>query len=389
MSGDAMRSVLQLSQQLATAGAGRAALVDAFVEAHTFPLTDAGTAVFFLQRAGAREVYLVHWVFGLEGRQPLVRLIDTDAFYLPVELPAAARVEYKFEVLDADGQRRWIHDPRNPHHAFDPFGSNSVCAMPGYAPPRWAEPDPLSRSGTLTHLEHHSRIYGERRRVEVYLPSEYKPGKRYPIVLCHDGHDYLKFAQAQQILDNLIARREVAPLIVAFTSGGERNREYGADPRQADYLVHELLVELGDRFSISDAPEDRGLMGASFGAVSSLFCAWQHPGVFGRLLLQSGSFVFTDIGHHGRSELFDPVVDFVNAFREAPGRIEAERVFLSCGTFESLIWFNRSLAPMLRQAGVDARFVESSDGHNWIAWRDQLRGGLSWLFPGHLWMYYE
>ena len=64
-------------------------------------------------------------------------------------------------------------------------------------------------------------------------------------------------------------------------------------------------------------------------------------------------------------------------------------MFLSCGQFESLIWFNRSLGPLLRQAGIDTRFVEAPDGHNWIAWRDRLREGLSWLFPGRLWMMYE
>jgi enterochelin esterase family protein len=139
---------------------------------------------------------------------------------------------------------------------------------------------------------------------------------------------------------------------------------------------------------VTDDPADRGLMGASFGAVSSLFTAWHRPGVFGRLILQSGSFVFTDVGHHGRSELWDPVVEFVNALRLDPARIRA-RVFLSCGTFEGLIVYNRSIAPLMRAAGLQVRFVESADGHNWIGWRDRLRDGLSWSFPGHLWMTYE
>jgi enterochelin esterase-like enzyme len=26
--------------------------------------------------------------------------------------------------------------------------------------------------------------------------------------------------------------------------------------------------------------------------------------------------------------------------------------------------------------------VESLDGHTWTGWRDHLRDGLSWLFPG-------
>jgi enterochelin esterase-like enzyme len=190
------------------------------------------------------------------------------------------------------------------------------------------------------------------------------------------------------VLDNLIARHEVAPILVAFTTGHNRNREYGADPRQPAYLVDELLPALRARFPVTEDKDELGLMGASFGGVTSLFSAWTRPGVFGKLLLQSGSFVFTDIGHHGRSELFDPVVDFVNAFRHNPARIDA-RVFLSCGTFESLIWFNRSLKPLLQDAGLDVRFVEAQDGHNWIAWRDRLRDGLTWLYPGRLWMYYE
>ena len=389
MSGHAMRPVMELSQRLAAASGGRDELVDAFIAQHTFPLTDDETAVFFVRMPGAEAVHLMHWVFGLQGRQPLLRLQDTDGFYLPLELPNAARVEYKFEVVDHNGDRRWIHDPLNPHRAYDPFGSNSVCAMPGYKEPRWALPDPDTRPGKLVSFTHHSEVYGEDRTTEVYLPSEYRSHKRHPLVICHDGPDYLQFADMKRVLDNLISRHEVAPLIVAFTRGGERNREYGADPRQPDFLVHELLPELSKRFSVSERPEERGLMGASFGGVASLFCAWQHPGVFQRLLLQSGSFVFTDIGHHGRSPLFDPVVDFVNAFRHDPARIQVQRLFLSCGTFESLIWFNRALAPLLRDAGIDTRFVESMDGHNWIAWRDQLRNGLAWLFPGRLWFYYE
>ena len=43
------------------------------------------------------------------------------------------------------------------------------------------------------------------------------------------------------------------------------------------------------------------------------------PGVWGRLLLQSGSFAFTDIGtRNRRGPLFDRVVEFVNQVRQEP-----------------------------------------------------------------------
>jgi len=382
----AMRGIHDLARQLEADPERARELLDAFEAAQSFPITDDHTAVFWF-RGPADSVHLLHWVFGLETRQPFLRLADTDAWYLPVELPHSARVEYKLEIQHGEG-RRWVRDPSNPMQAFDPFGSNSVCAMPGYRAPRWVQPEPNSRPGRTQTFQVDSKVYGGSREITVYLPHEFKPNRRYPLLICHDGRDYLRFTNIVTVLDNLIARHEVAPLLVAFTSGHDRNREYGADPRQPAFVVDELLPALRSRYRVSDNRDDIGLMGASFGGVTSLYTAWTRPGVFGKLLLQSGSFVFTDVGHHGRSELFDPVVDFVNAFRADPARLDA-KVFLSCGTFESLIWFNRSLHPLLAEHGLDVRFVEAQDGHNWIAWRDRLRDGLSWLYSGRLWMYYE
>ena len=130
-------------------------------------------------------------------------------------------------------------------------------------------------------------------------------------------------------------------------------------------------------------------MGASFGAIASFSIAARYPGVWGRLLLQSGSFAFTDIGRHNRrGPRFDRIVEFVNAYRAEP-RAVSQRVFVSCGVYESLIYENRSLVPLLDATGMQVRFVEARDGHNWQNWRDRLREGLSWLFPGPLLFVYE
>ena len=82
------------------------------------------------------------------------------------------------------------------------------------------------------------------------------------------------------------------------------------------------------------------------------------------------------------------MVEFMNRFREEPRR-PAEKLFLSCGTYESLIYENRSLVPLLQEAGLEVRYREARDGHNWENWRDRLRAGLSWLFPGPLRLVYE
>ena len=53
-------------------------------------------------------------------------------------------------------------------------------------------------------------------------------------------------------------------------------------------------------------------------------------------------------------------------------RTIAERVYVTCGVFESLICENRGLVPVLESTGMDVTFEESLDGHNWASWRDTL-----------------
>ena len=177
-------------------------------------------------------------------------------------------------------------------------------------------------------------------------------------------------------------------MFVALTQSANRLEEYAGDPAHSAFLCEELLPALANRYPLDDRPSARGLLGASFGAVASLATAWHRPGHFDRLLLLSGSFAFTDIGESRRGPVFDPVVDFMNGFRKSPCKL-AESVFLSCGIYESLIFENRSLLPLLQETGATVRYVEARDGHNWENWRDRLREGLSFLFPGPLRMVYE
>jgi enterochelin esterase family protein len=78
----------------------------------------------------------------------------------------------------------------------------------------------------------------------------------------------------------------------------------------------------------------------------------------------------------------------MNEFRETPGK-PSDRIYMSCGIYEPLIYENRSLVPKLQAQGIDVRYEEARDAHNWENWRDRLRNGLSWLFPGPQWMVYE
>jgi enterochelin esterase-like enzyme len=373
-------------QRLLADGSPTAERVAAFLASERFPLV-ARDGVTFVFHGEADGVNLRCWIAGLPASQPLERIAGTALWAHHVELPENSRIEYKFEVLRG-GHGEWLVDPLNPAHATDPYGANSVCQGWGYAAPEWTFEDPLARRGSFDETFVDSAAFGERRRVLLYLPARFRRSRRYPLLVVHDGEDYLRYAALRSVLDNLIHRLEIAPLLVALTQSPDRLREYAGFEPHAQFVGRELLEHLRSRLPLTDTPDSRGLMGASFGAVASLHAAWQQPATFGRLLLQSGSFAFSDLGAHRRPAVFDPVARFVNAFRERPGRA-AHKIYMSCGVYESLIYENRSLLPLLRDQGSEVRYEEARDGHNWQNWRDRTRSALSWLFPGPLWMVYE
>ena len=360
--------------------------IQGFVAAHRFPLVE-GSSVTFVYVGQADEVRLRHWIFGLPASRPLERVEGTDLWYFIAELPPGSRVEYKLEIVRGE-DRTWILDPLNPFTARDPFGANSVCQAAGYEAPEWAREDPDARPGRLEEVHVRSRALGGRRSVVLYLPARMRPSRELPLVVAHDGLDYVRYASLKTVLDNLIHRLELAEIVVAFSNPGNRLVEYADHEPHVRYIAEELVPWLEAEFPLVAAPDGRGLMGASFGAAASFAVARRHPNMFGRMLLQSGSFAFSDIGESERGPLFAPIEAMVNAFRANPEPF-SERVFVSCGTFESLIYENRSLVPVLQSTGMEVRYVEARDGHNWENWRDRLRDGLSWLFPGPLWMVYE
>ena len=360
--------------------------VDAFVRETEFPMVD-GTDVTFVYRGAADAVFLRCWISGLDTAQPFQALAGTDLWATTIELPKGSRIEYKFEVV-SNGARALVLDPLNEVIAHDPFGANSVCQGYGYKRPEWSVPDPLSRQGSLQRRKIRSKAFREARDIQVYLPATYRDNRRYPLLVVHDGEDYLRYADLKAVLDNLTHRLEIPALIAALIQSPDRIREYAASDKHAQFIVDDVLPFMGSEYPLVDDIDSRCLMGASFGGVAALHAACRHPGHFGCLLLQSGSFAFSDIGRHNRGPAFDPVVRFMNGFREQPER-PADRVFMSCGMYESLIYENRSLVPHLQSKGVEVRFEEARDAHNWENWRDRLRIGLSWLLPGPAWQVYE
>ncbi|MGI9627964.1 MAG: alpha/beta hydrolase-fold protein, partial [Longimicrobiales bacterium] len=299
-----------------TEGGATPGVVNRFLKEHSFPVVE-GQFCTFVYQGDVDAVSLRHWIYGLPTSREFTRIEGTDVWYYVLELPPDSRVEYKFEVRR--GNKVWLtEDPLNPHRAADPFGANSVCHTEGYEVPEWTQPDSWVRAGKVVDIVVPSQVFGGRRRASVYLPARYRPNRRHPLLVVHDGRDYVQFAALKTVLDNLIHRQEIPAVVAVLSRPKERFSEYAASPDHARFVTEELVPAVEARFSVSQSPERRCLMGASLGGIASFVTAALYPGDFGRLLIQSTSFAFSDIGEHRRGPVFDPIARFVNDYRAQP-----------------------------------------------------------------------
>src|SRR3954464_14744384 len=147
-------------------------------------------------------------------------------------------------------------------------------------------PHPDARPGELTDLTVHSRALRRDVPVTVYLPARFRRTGSYPLLLVHDGPDFLQYAAAKTVLDNLIHRLDVAETVVAFLQPQDRLTEHANSTAHARLLSRHPLPRAastrpppprrrggGRARRAPPGPSARCLMGSSFGAVASLSAA--------------------------------------------------------------------------------------------------------------------
>ena len=293
--------------------------VDRFLARHEVPVVE-GSKCTFLWRGEADEAWVCQRIVGLPDRIPMRRLHGTDLWYLVLELPEGSRVEYQIEIRGAatTTSGSTIRSTRSGRTARS--ARSSLAFGAGYETPDWVLPDPEARPGELRELVLRSKALGRDAHVTLYLPARFRRTASYPLLVVHDGGDFLQYASMKTVLDNLIHRLDVAETVVAFTHPGERLEEYANSAAHSRFLTSELLPELESSLPLVGQRAGRCLLGSSFGGVAALSAAYRSPDTYGSLVLMSGSFVFTDIGSdHGGGPAFDPVVKFMNSSARSRG----------------------------------------------------------------------
>jgi enterochelin esterase-like enzyme len=240
----------------------------------------------------------------------------------------------------------------------------------------------------------------------IYVPAQYDPDVAASLMIFNDGQAFMASegdARAQNVLDNLIYRREIPVMLAVFINPGRRpdqpepnlhewgdrttNRptEYNTlDDRYARVIVDELLPALRKNYNISDDPDCRGIGGASSGAIAAFTVAWQRPDQFHKVLSIVGSFTNLRGGN--------AYADLVRKSERKPIRIFMQdgrndnRALRPDGSYdETRDWFYQNVRLMraLTGKGYDVNYTFGMNKHGqkmggailpemmrWL-WRDQ------------------
>lgn len=239
--------------------------------------------------------------------------------------------------------------------------------MPKYVEPPEVRYYPDISYGVLTDTTISSLNLGNSRIIRIYTPPNYlSSSDSFPLVLFHDGPEYISSGQANNALNYLIARNRIRPLVAVFVPPVNRTDEYAGSltSQFTSFIVYELIPVIERRYRIYRNPAWRAVLGASFGGNISLLLAHTYPNVFGNVAAQS-PYVFPSL---------------VNDFQTFP-RLSL-KVYVDVGTYDfaNILLSVNSILPVLRSAGYNYRYLEVHEGHNYGNWRAHIDDALEFFF---------
>jgi hypothetical protein len=146
----------------------------------------------------------------------------------------------------------------------------------------------------------------------VYVPQQYDPSVPAALMIFSDGHAMIEpngDLRVQNVLDNLIWRREIPVIIAVFINPGKtpeqpeptpkewgdkttnRRVEYNSlDDKYARVIVDELLPVVTKQYNISPDADMHAIAGSSSGAIAAFTVAWERPDQFHKVISIVGSF---------------------------------------------------------------------------------------------------
>ena len=292
----------------------------------------------------------------------MTRISGTNWSYLEGTSYTNARAEY---VLYFD--KEVLADPLNPRAVQAYAGPRSEIRMPFWVAQPEVDDVAPAPAGQVIAETVNSRALGGPRRVWCYLPPGYPStalgaggtttDTLYPVMYVLDGANYVEKMEVPLVLDRLIAKKAIPPVIAVFSEPGDRQEEYSRNPKWRAFVATELVPEVDKRFRTFPAPDHRLILGSSLAAYGAVDLAVEFPSVFGLC-----------------AAIAPPEQTASVIANQARARAAAVsiRFFVLGGVYDAMIDGARRLRTTLDGVNAPVTYLEVPEGHNTNTFRHHV-----------------
>jgi enterochelin esterase-like enzyme len=309
-------------------------------------------------------------------RSQLLHLAGTDVWYRTYDVRNDARFTYM--LSENDSLRPFTAPNRGATPVVDPLNprvfrtGQSSLELPE-APPLLPGGETATLAGTVETGRFASRASGNEYTAWVYLPPGFRrDGPAYPLIVVLDGTQYTTVIPGPAILDALIARGRIRPTVGVFVDTSFARAWLLSCSRPfSDVLATDIVPRARTAYHAGLEARDTAVAGSSLGGLASTCAAVTHPGVFGNVLSQSGSFWWAP----------DAEPEWLTRqVRQMPAL--PLRLFVEVGEMEipQQLETNRRLRDALLAAAATVEYREFNGNHAYLPWRSGFADGLVSLF---------
>jgi len=236
---------------------------------------------------------------------------------------------------------------------------------------------PIQKGGTMVKEKYFSNTTGVDRYCYVYLPPDYVPTKKYPIIYVLHGiggteDEWIQYGSPKEIVDNLINQKLIQPVILVFPNGRAMNpdsvpQDMFSPTAQAAFanfendLFKDLIPFIEKKYSVYGVREYRGICGLSMGGGQALNIGLGNPDMFAWV----GAFSPA------------PNTD-VNKFKvNSPKK---QLIWILCGESDFLLSISEKTHQFLLENKIPHIYKTMQGAHDWPVWKEGLRSFLQEIF---------
>jgi enterochelin esterase family protein len=294
-----------------------------------------------------------------------------------------------------DGVR--LPDPVNPQVkiGYVPTTTTSIVNVPGAAPEFYDVQDvPHGEVRTLLYKSSSNKVT---RELNVYLPPGYDADsrRRYPVLyllhgFANDHHSWHRYGRANDILDNLLAKKAISPFIVVMPLGyggasvngdGTGIPPAGAGAFGGDFALYErdiledVIPLIDGKYRTLASRESRAIVGFSMGGMQAGRFGLGHLDTFSHVGIMSAGLLGNPASAAAGPDPIAPL-----AANSAAANKQLKLLWIACGVEDTAMAGARRTHEALEQAGIKHVFLETEGAHHWRVWRHYLRDVAPLLF---------